>query len=674
MQFLSPWALAVAAALTIPPLVALYFLKLKRNVRLVPSTLLWKRTVEDLQVNSPFQRLRSSLLLLLQLLVLIAGAVALGKPMFQTAETHESTLVLLIDQSASMAVPEADGRSRLDIAKDQARRVIDNMGDDARAMVIAFCDRAHVVSSFDTDKTALQRKIDTIEQTQSSSTLSEAVSLAEAYAQNLIIGGEAFGSDIAPESPAPSASVFLFTDGRVQDADDVSVEKLDLGRMRVVNVAARADNVGIVSMDARRRYEQPQMLEVTAVVRNFGPEPRTLDAVLYVDGRTVDVQSVQLDPNPDDADQAPGPPRLGGMRTVEFDDVEFGGSGIVEVALHLDDALAADNRAWTFIPPPRRISVLLVSEGNPFFNPLDATLRVLPIELTTMTPSQYESADETAVADGRRSVFDVVVLDQHSTSRLFQGNYLFFGAVPNIDGVSAEGVIDDEVIFNWDETHPILRHVAVEAIEVFQWQRLELPAESISLIDGASSPVLAYLARDASQFLLAAFGLIVKDDAGDYRYNTYWIHSADFIVFTYNAIQYLASNLATTGTRTARPGEPVTIPVPAGATDVRISRPDGRTETVAAPSSQTVHYARTRNVGVYSVEPAVPGHGQFTVNLFNPTESNVRPAAALTLGAGEVSAQAASVEVNQPAWRYLLVALLVVLLLEWIVYNRRVFV
>ncbi|MCH8242624.1 MAG: BatA domain-containing protein, partial [Planctomycetes bacterium] len=77
MSFLSPATIALAAGLTVPPLIALYFLKLKRSVRLVPSTLLWKKSVEDLHVNSPFQRLRSSVLLLLQLLVLLLAALAL---------------------------------------------------------------------------------------------------------------------------------------------------------------------------------------------------------------------------------------------------------------------------------------------------------------------------------------------------------------------------------------------------------------------------------------------------------------------------------------------------------------------------------------------------------------------------------------------------------------------
>jgi hypothetical protein len=55
-------------------------------------------------------------------------------------------------------------------------------------------------------------------------------------------------------------------------------------------------------------------------------------------------------------------------------------------------------------------------------------------------------------------------------------------------------------------------------------------------------------------------------------------------------------------------------------------------------------------------------------------ESNVAPVRSLTVGAGNVEPQAAGVQVSKPAWTYFLLALLVVLLLEWVVYNRRVMV
>jgi len=669
VSFLNPIAIAIAAALTIPPLIALYFLKLRRDVRLVPSTFLWKRAVEDLHVNAPFQRLRKSLLLLLQLLILILAAIALGKPMWETAQTSESTIILLVDQSASMAVVEEGGRTRLDLAKEQAKRVVENMSDDSRAMVIAFCDRARVFSSFDSDKQALRRKIDSIEQTQSTSLLAEAIGLAEAYSQNLIIGGEQPGSDIAPESAAPNASVFLFTDGRIEDADRVTPQKLDVTKMQVTRIGARGDNVGITSMDARRDYEHPEILEVTAAVQNFGPNSVEVDATLYVDGNTVDVQSLQLDPADPTADA--NEPPSGSMKLAVFDQIEFEGGGVVEVVLKLDDAFSADDRAWTILDPPRLTKVLYVTDGD--FR-LEDVLRSLRLHLTTMTAEQYESADDESIRDGVRSLFDVVILDRHSTARLPQGNYLFWGAVPKIDGVTAGPVITNQVIFNWDETHPILRYVAIETLEVAQWLQLTLPREAVSIIDGQTSPVLAYLARDASQYLISAFSLLVRDDRGNQLVNTDWTLSVDFVAFMQNTIQFLAANLAATGKRSIPPGEPVTLPCPPRVTEAKIVRPDGVEDVIPTGQFQTIHYAQTRNVGVYRVEPGGPGDNLFAVNLFNPTESNVAPVTTVTIGADGGKPQMAGVQVSKPAWPYLLLALLALLILEWIIYNQRVFV
>lgn len=674
MNFLDLPTAGIAAALTVPPLVALYFLKLKRNVKLVPSTLLWKKSVEDLQVNSPFQRLRKSLLLLLQLLVLVLAALALGKPMLETADESKKTVLILIDQSASMGVIEADGRTRLERAKELAKQQVDNMSDDARAMVIAFCDRAFVVSSFGSDKQALKRKIDSVEQTQSISTLGEAVGLAEAYAQNLVIAGEQPGSDIAPVSAAPPATVFLFTDGRIEDADKVAVQTLDVSKIRVFNVGKRTDNVGIVAMDARRHYEYPEFLEVTAVVQNFGSEAVNFDAVLYVDGKNVDVQTLRLDGAPSSdatATASNDQPQMGHITVAVFDEISYEGSGVVEVVLRTDDALSADDRAWTIIDPPRRANVLLVTSGNIF---LEGVLRTLSVEFDTMGGSEYESAREEAITVDGRSRYDVVILDRHSTGRLPQGNYLFWASVPKIDGVTAGGEIDNEIIFDWDETHPVLRHVTVETIDPISWLKLTLPSEARSIIDGQTSPVLSYLTRDASQFLISGFGPIGEDQLGRLYRNGDWVASADFVVLLQNMVNYLASNLAMQSERSLRPGDPVSLQIRGDTDTATIARPDNEIDSIPTGSYRSIHYARTRKVGIYRVTPGVEGRDVFAINLFNETESNVSPVQAITLGATSVEAQGGTAAINKPAWMYFLLGVLIFLLLEWVVYNQRVFV
>ena len=97
----------------------MYFLKLKRQPLEVPSTYLWHKSIEDLHVNSIWQRLRQSLLLFLQLLLVALVILALLRPVLAAArELAGDRFIFLIDNSASMAATDVDP-TRLEEAKRQ---------------------------------------------------------------------------------------------------------------------------------------------------------------------------------------------------------------------------------------------------------------------------------------------------------------------------------------------------------------------------------------------------------------------------------------------------------------------------------------------------------------------------------------------------------------------------
>ena len=112
---LAPWQWAIVA-LVPPAIVALYFLKLKRQPLEVPSTYLWKKSIEDLHVNSLWQRLRQNLLMFLQLLLVALAILALLRPGWQGTKLEGNRFIFLVDNSASMSAtdvaPDAAGRGQ----------------------------------------------------------------------------------------------------------------------------------------------------------------------------------------------------------------------------------------------------------------------------------------------------------------------------------------------------------------------------------------------------------------------------------------------------------------------------------------------------------------------------------------------------------------------------------
>src|SRR5437867_7124046 len=104
----TPLGLAAWSALAGVPvgIIALYFLKPRRRPVQVPSTLLWRRSLEDLHVNSLFQRLRRNLLLFLQLLAIFLAMIALTGPRVRGTTGQGQRFVIAIDNSASMSATD----------------------------------------------------------------------------------------------------------------------------------------------------------------------------------------------------------------------------------------------------------------------------------------------------------------------------------------------------------------------------------------------------------------------------------------------------------------------------------------------------------------------------------------------------------------------------------------
>ena len=487
MSFLNLWAMWIAAAV-VPALLILYFLKLRRREERVPSTLLWKRAVQDLQVNAPFQRLRKNLLLFLQLLILAAAIFALARPIVESTSAAEGRMVILIDRSASMNTQE-DDLTRLELAKEQAVRLVKTLNrrsdswlsflqfagaiSKTQAMVIAFSDRAAVLSPFTPNTADLVDIIRRIEPTDGRTNIREALELAEAY-----MAPPTMTTDKTPISAEQAAKVVLVSDGGLADLDEAV---LRAGEIELIKVGQTDDNVGITALRTRRSYDRPEILNVFLQIENFSEQTVTTAISLYIDGELAGarVRDVTLGPAEDARERAGGTPEAAepvgppSTQGLSFELV-LERAAVVEARLARLDALPVDNRAYAVVPPPRKLRVLVVTPNN-FF--LDSVLQGLPLaERVFVTPTEYDSAPGDYAQDGQ-SPYDVVIFDKHRPGPLPIGNYFFLGATPPIEEIElVEPIEEFHALVWWDEAHPVLRHVSLDYVYVGQGARVSYSA------------------------------------------------------------------------------------------------------------------------------------------------------------------------------------------------------
>src|SRR6266550_6351776 len=121
-------------------------LRLRRRDVPVGSTFLWQQLIRDIEANAPWQRLRFSWLLLIQLLIAALVVIAAARPFTTGTSQLAGNVVLIVDTSASMAATDPEG-SRIALARTAAHGVVHRLPEGGRVTVVTSDDTAHVLVS-----------------------------------------------------------------------------------------------------------------------------------------------------------------------------------------------------------------------------------------------------------------------------------------------------------------------------------------------------------------------------------------------------------------------------------------------------------------------------------------------------------------------------------------------
>lgn len=623
MHFLV-WS-ALAFALTIPIVVLLYLLKLKRVRTEISSTILWRRTVEDLMANAPFQRLRRNLLLYLQILVLLLAVLALMRPFLRLAAMADQNLIVLIDRSASMQSTDV-APSRLDVAKKHALKLVEDMssggprlfGDLSRGdrmAVLAFSDHAEVIQSLTDDKSVLRRAILGIQPTDAKTRLDDSLAIARA----LSLSNE-------------KSEVYILSDGKF-DVSNLTLD--DLPRVAFVSVGRESNNVGIVDLDLRESVGRQRESEIFASVRNFSPNARTAELRLLIDGILADAKQVELEPL--------------STQPAIFRNIAAK-QGMVEVRLNTNDDLALDDTARGVLRLKQQYDVLLVGENN-FF--LEQLLTLQPdFRVSIVAPGGY--SPETA--------HDLVIFDGWAPEQLRPGSYLMFNAAPPMTGVEASTrTLTNPLIVDWHRLHPLTRYVNFEPVNIQRAMLLGVPTWSQVLAESPDGPMIVLLQDRNIRCLVVTFSILDSD----------WPLHISYPVFLTNAVRWLAAQSAAEMRLSYSTGDTVGLAVHGGERKVSIQTPDGAELPLELDEFGSGFFATTDKVGLYDVVVGGKSIERFAVNLVSDEESNTSPTAVLAFEGRELESSPERLRNNQEIWFWLAVAALLIFTVEWLVYCKR---
>ena len=654
MGLLAP--LALIGLVAVPIIVAFYMLRLRRPEQPVSSTYLWQQLVRDVEANAPWQKLRRSLLLLLQLLLAVLLAFVVARPFAEHPAGLARDLVLVIDASASMSATDVFP-DRLTAAKRLALEQMAQVPSDGRVSVVAAGDTARVVSNEATDRGRIAQAIDSIQPSTSASDLTDALKLANSLAKR-----------------ARGAEVLVVTDDASSTVPAVALEV----PVRVLTVGRERDNQAIAALAVRA---DPSGLKRTLFVSvaNYSTSIVARRLQIIADGTAVTARDLLLDPltRADVViDELPV-----GTRVVEARITPAAATG---AASGPTDYLPLDDAAWAIVPPDRLRRVLLVGPGNVY---IQNAFSLLPnVEL-------YGATGEGYAATTGKELFDLIVFDGYLPAELPRKPILAFAPPQTSPLGVVSGTLDEFGMGQPVADDPILRGVDLTRLHIARAQQMELPAWARPVIPGSDGPLLYAGAREGLPTVVFAF---------DIRQSDLPLQVAWPIMISNLAGELLG--LSGQALDPLAPSSPIDIPITPDAQGVRVTLPDGSVEQLppTATGASSVTFVSTRQLGVYRAEvipaptptgspgatatpsPAPSGSpgGQvgmidapllFAVDLFSADESNIRPgdgARIASLGSDVRPGEVAAGTTRDEFWPLIAALTLFFLLVEWLVYER----
>ncbi len=619
MSWLSFYSLPSAIfLLLLIPLILFYFLKLRRPQVRISSLVLWQQVLNDQRVNSPFQKFKRNLLLLLQILMLLSLILALMQPFIPSGVARMRYLPILIDTSASMgSLDKPGGATRLDEAKDRIRKIIDNLLPDQRVSLIAMSSTAKTLVDFTNNRKQLHTVLDRVEVEPKGSKPVDALRMAQALGRTY-----------------PITNVVIFSDGNIPERIDmelpfnVDYQKLPEG----------GGNLGIAGINARRKQNGWEIF--TRVESGKGATTSGVIELL-VDGQKVSEEKVALDPNE-------------GQRLAFL--IETTEAASIECRLRPDgfDALEVDNVAYLELPLQRPLVVACSDDLATFRRALK-------------TYSQMEIISQ-GDASGEARRVDCLISEVPQQTGIEALVNLYMGFVP--EDLSGLISIDQKLaeVVDWQRNAQLLMHVNMNEVQITD-QPTSAPGVTEKDFEKLGYEVLAHgktgpliLVRDREGFL--DYYLLFHPDRSTLPYRV------GFPVLVNNLIEVALERAGLSEIRGSTTGS---LPLRQVETNKEyvIVGPDGSRETAQSGGDGLLSGIAAEKVGRYRIEQGGAQVASVGISLIQPLETSMKTVEDLEFPEVTVESSVDLLKSDTPIWHWLVLFGFAMLIVEWWYFHRR---
>lgn len=440
MTFLAP--LFFWSFLSFIPLVAVYFLKVRPRKRETTAYFLWQKVFTEKKTASLFQRLRDLWSLALMALVFGAVCLALTKP--ELSSTERRDLLILVDNSASMAAGEGSAQ-RLALARTAAGDLIRGMDGTQRGAVAAVADSVTFLSHQTDNPRQLLDALDQVKPT------------------SLPLRPEALKALRSGDSAEwmKNHRVILITDGSFAEGAPPP------DGIEILKVGTPLENVGLVSADAQFLPGPGNRLAVYLKAASSFKAPVQTDLVIRAEGSAAIGKLVSLTLQP-------------GLNPGETFIVEDAAPGKWTARLELKDAFPEDNTAYLAAqrPPPLKVGV---DTADKFF--LETSVRAFSGDSGFLTLSQ-DSPQLTLSKGTTPSAPLAMIFQPEGESPWWAGlGEPLESAVPRVR-------IPD---------HLVLRHIDAASLNFSGARQIKAPEGALVLIDTEEGVPLLYIARQGDR-------------------------------------------------------------------------------------------------------------------------------------------------------------------------------